>query len=119
MTDIPLRAIAELERRRQQQLLIVENSDHAPSRVEAEGKAEGYQTSIDILKSMRPNDTDSESPDESQTVRATFDMGPDDGFDEYVGLVDAYIERLANDVEKPCEIHTTIDVYDRDGQANE
>ena len=58
MTDIPLRAIAELERRRQQQLLIVENSDHAPSRVEAEGKAEGYQTSIDILKSMRPNDTE-------------------------------------------------------------
>jgi len=53
MTDIPLRAIAELKRRRQQQLQIAEAADHSTQRTHAEGKADGYGTAIDVLKAMR------------------------------------------------------------------
>lgn len=55
MSDIPLRAIAELKRRRQQQLAIAAESAHADHRATAEGKAEGYKTAVDIIQSMRAN----------------------------------------------------------------
>ena len=50
----------------------------------------------------------------TKTVKETFEPGVNDGFDEYVGEVNAWIEHLANEVEKPCEIEVTIEVHDRD-----
>jgi len=55
MTD-STRAIAELMRRRQQQLLIAENSDLERQRLIAEGKAQSYQASIDVLRDMEGRD---------------------------------------------------------------
>jgi len=56
MSDIPLRSIAELQRRRQQQLTVAENTDHQLTEVEARSVAKGYATSIDILNAMRSDD---------------------------------------------------------------
>ena len=51
--DIPLRAIAELQRRKAQQEQIMDATD-APRRYDrAFGKAEGYETAIDILREIR------------------------------------------------------------------
>jgi len=51
MTD-STRAIAELMRRRQQQLLIAGHAKSTYRRLKAEGKAQGYQASIDVLRNM-------------------------------------------------------------------
>jgi len=55
MTD-SMRAIAELMRRRQQQLLIADHAKSTYRRLKAEGKAEGYQASIDVLRDMEGRD---------------------------------------------------------------
>jgi len=54
MSDgIPLRAIAELQRRKAQQEQVMDATDAAREYDRAYGKAEGYETAIDILRQMR------------------------------------------------------------------
>jgi len=53
MSDIPLRAIAELQRRKAQQEQVMDATDAPREYDRAYGKAEGYQTAIDILRQMR------------------------------------------------------------------
>jgi len=54
MSDaIPLRAIAELQRRKAQQEQVMDATDAPREYDRAYGKAEGYQTAIDIVRQMR------------------------------------------------------------------
>ena len=54
MTDgIPLRAIAELQRRKAQQEQIMDATDAPREYDRAYGKAEGYETAIAVLRQLR------------------------------------------------------------------
>jgi len=54
MSDaIPLRAIAELQRRKAQQKQMMDATDAPREYDRAFGKAEGHQTAIDIVRQMR------------------------------------------------------------------
>ena len=50
---IPLRAIAELQRRKAQQEQIMDATDAPREYDRAYGKAEGYETAIAVLRQMR------------------------------------------------------------------
>ena len=51
--DIPLRAIAELQRRKAQQQQIMDATDAPREYDRAYGKAEGYKTAITVLRQLR------------------------------------------------------------------
>ena len=51
--DIPLRVIAELQRRKAQQEQLMDATDAPREYDRAYGKAEGYETAINILREMR------------------------------------------------------------------
>lgn len=53
MSDIPLRAIAELQRRKAQQEQMMGATDAPREYDRAFGKAEGYETAIGILRQIR------------------------------------------------------------------
>ena len=52
MSDIPLRAIAELQRRKAQQEQIMDATDAPREYDRAYGKAEGYETAITVLRQL-------------------------------------------------------------------
>ena len=51
--DIPLRAIAELQRRKAQQEQMMDATDAPREYDRAYGKVEGYETAITVLRQMR------------------------------------------------------------------
>ena len=51
--DIPLRAIAELQRRKAHQEQLMDATDAPREYDRAYGKAEGYETAISVLRQMR------------------------------------------------------------------
>ena len=51
--EIPLRAIAELQRRKAQQEQIMDATDSPREYDRAYGKVEGYETAITVLRQMR------------------------------------------------------------------
>ena len=51
--DIPLRAIAELQRRKAQQEHIMDATDAPREYDRAYGKVEGYETAITVLRELR------------------------------------------------------------------
>ena len=51
--EIPLRAIAELQRRKAQQEQLMDATYAPREYYRAFGKVEGYETAIDILREMR------------------------------------------------------------------
>jgi len=53
--DVPERAIAELIRRHEQQQQLKDATDATREWDQADGRAQGYQTAIDILRDMQSN----------------------------------------------------------------